>query len=249
MKSIICIFVFILSPFFAFSQQEELGPNGGQLKSAGDFLTEVISQKDGSFHVYLLDKETKKPTIRYSYVTGFFESAGGSKVEILCVGNKVFFECHPRGWNLKKGKKLSLSLARNNVAGSDVVYNLPLFNPKALDAVQGRIVHALKIDKNQKFMKFIDGKRTYVTINQLEDNSSYCVIENIKLQKLTIKPKKKFSTKVEKVSLPNPKVNRYSILSNKDYNLYCDLSADADFKESAVLDKVNQHLLGWLKLK
>lgn len=238
-----------LSSFSAFSQEDDLGPNGGQLKSVGDFYSEVISNKDGSFHVYLLDKVEKKPTVRFSYVTGFFESAGGTKVEILCVAAKTYFDCYPRGWNLKKGKKLSLSLARANVAGKDVVYNLPIYNPKDLASVQGRIAYKLEMDKSQKYMSFRNGSRRYETASQLEAGSSYCVIENIKLQKLAIKAKKKFSTKIEKIEFPNKAVQRYSVISNKDYDLYCDFTADKEFKPSLAIDKINDHLSGWLKLQ
>lgn len=248
MKLIICILIF-LSTFAAAAQEEDLGPNGGQLKLVGNFYSEVIANKDGSFHVYLLDKENKKPTVRYSFVTGFFETATGAKVEILCVAVKTYFDCYPRGWNLKKGKKLLLSLARDNVSGTDVVYNLPIYNPKDLESVQGRIAYAITVDKNQKFMSFRNSGRRYETITQLEAGSSYCVIENLKLQKLTIKPKKKFTTKIEKIELPNKSQQRYSVIANKDYNLYCDFTADVDFQPSLVLKKINQHLSGWLKFK
>lgn len=248
MKLIICILM-VLSPLMVFSQENDLGPNGGQLKSVGDFYSEVLTNKDGSFDVYLLDKETKKPSVRYSYVTGFFESNGGNKVEILCVAQKTYFECYPRGLNIKKGKKLFLSMARENVAGNDVVYTLPIFNPKDLDSAQGRIAYAIKFDKDQKFMSFRNGKRNYETITQLEAGGSYCAIENLKLQKLAIKPKKKFTTKIEKIEVPNKTVQRYSVITNRDYNLYCDFTADADFRQSLVIDKINQQLSGWLKIK
>lgn len=233
----------------AFAQENDLGPNGGQLKLVGEFYSEVLTNKDGSFDVYLLDKETKKPSVRYSYVTGFFESNGGAKVEILCVAQKTYFECYPRGLNIKKGKKLSLSMARDNVTGNDVVYTLPIFNPKDLASAQGRIAYAIKIDKDQKYMSFRNGKRGYESTTQLEAGGSYCVIENIKLQKLSIKPKKKFTTKIEKIDFPNKEVQRYSVINNRDYNLYCDFTADADFKQSLVIEKINQHLNGWLKIK
>jgi hypothetical protein len=238
-----------LLPLFAFSQEEDLGPNGGQLKFAGEFYTEVVSNKDGSFDVYLLDKETKKPTIRYSYVTGFFESAGGSKVEILCVGQKTYFECYPRGWNLKKGKKLILSLSRDNVTGNDVTYNLPIYNPKALSSVQGRMSGSIKFDRAEKLMSFRNGKHGYATSAQLAEGGSYCVIENLKLQKLTIKPKKKFTTKIEKVEIADKTTHRYSVIRNKEYNLICDFTAEADFKKPMVIERINQHLSGWITLK
>lgn len=249
MKLFISILIF-LSSVAAFSQTEEgLGPNGGQLKSVGDFYSEVLTNKDGSFDVYLLDKNTKKPSVRYSYVTGFFEANGGAKVEVLCVAQKTYFECYPRGMNIKNGKKLSLSLARENVAGQDVVYTLPIFNPKDLASAQGRIAHAVKFDANKKYMSFRNGKRNYETIEQLESGGSYCVIENFKMQKLVIKPKKKFTTKIEKIELPNKVVERYAVIDNRDYNLYCDFTADTDFKQSMLIDKINQHLNGWLKIK
>jgi hypothetical protein len=135
------------------------------------------------------------------------------------------------------------------MSGKDVVYTLPIYNPKDLESVQGRIAHAVKMDKEQKYMSFRNGKRAYESATQLEANSSYCVIENLKLQKLTIKPKKKFTTKIEKIEFPNKSVQRYSVIANRDYNLYCDFSADTDFKPSLVIEKINQHLTGWLKIR
>lgn len=249
MKTIICILVLTLSPLFAFSQDEDLGPNGGQLKDVGEFFSEVVANKDGSFHVYLLDKENKKATIRYSYVTGFFETTNGVKVEILCVGTKTYFECHPRGWNLKKGKTLVLDLARNNITGKNVVYTLPIYNPKDLESAQGRIAHAVSMDKGQKYMSFRFGKRKYETGPQLDAGGSYCVIENLNPKKLVIKAKKKFTTKIEKITLPETTVQRFSVIRNRDYHLYCDFTTDAEFKQSLTIEKINQHLNGWLKIK
>lgn len=239
----------LLIPIFAFSQEEDLGPHGGQLKLVGEFFSEVVSNKDGSFDVYLLDKETKKPTIRYSYVTGYFESVSGAKVEVLCVGRKTYFECHPRGWNLKKGRKLQLSLARNNIAGQDAIYNLPIYNPKDLSSVQGRMRGLIRFDRPEKFMIFQDGLRSYVAENQLGANGSYCVLENLKLQKLTIKPKKKFLTKIEKVEITDQSTHRYSVIKNKDFTLICDFSADKNFKKPMIIEQMNRHLSGWLTLK
>jgi len=232
----------------AFAQQEEpLGPHQGQVKSAGPFLVEVLINKDGSFDVYLLDTETKKSTVRYSYVTGSTEGPAQSKQEILCVAQKEYFECYPRAGSIKKAKKLTLNLARQNVSGNDVVYALPIFNPQDLKSAKARI-QALQVGKTQKFISFRNGKRATASMTNLEASGSYCALENIKLQNLKIKTTKKANLKIEKIEFPNEQKVRYSVLENRDYSIYCDFTADKDFKVAALIEKINQHMAGFLRV-
>lgn len=239
---IICLF-----SSFAYAEEAQLGPHQGHVKSAGPFLAEVLINKDGSFDVYLLDPETKKSTVRYSYVTGSTEGPAQAKQEILCVAQKEYFECYPRAGNFKKAKKLTLSLARANVTGNDIVFSLPLFNPKDLKTAKARI-QALQIGKTQKIISFRNGKRATSNITDLEANGTYCALENIKLQNLKIKTTKKANLKIEKLEFPNKEVVRYSVLENRDYSIYCDFTADKDFKVAMLIEKINQHMAGFLRI-
>ena len=248
MTKIFRLSVLIISLFscLAFAQDGELGPHQGQIRSAGPFLAEVLINKDGSFDVYLLDAISKVASKRYSYVTGSTEGPQG-KQEILCVAQKDYFECYPRAGSIKKAKKLTLNLARENVTGNDIVFNLPIFNPKDLKTAKARI-QALQISKNDKFISFRDGKRKAATITDLEAGGSYCALENIKLQNLKIKTTKKANLKIEKIEVPNQQVNRFSVLENSNYNIYCDFTADADFKMAKLIEKINQHMAGFLRV-
>lgn len=241
--------VFIISVIssFAFAQEEQLGPHQGQVKSAGPFLAEVLVNKDGSFDVYLLDPETKKSTVRYSYVTGSTEGPAQAKQEILCVARKDYFECYPRAGNIKKAKKLSLSLARANVTGNDIVFSLPIFNPQDLKTAKARI-QALQVGKTQKIISFRNGKRASANITDLEANGTYCALENIKLQNFKIKTTKKANLKIEKLEFPNKEVIRYSVLENSNYSIYCDFTADKEFKVAALIERINQHMAGFLRI-
>lgn len=243
------LFLISLLSSFAFAQvdAEQLGPHQGQVKSAGPFLVEVLVNKDGSFDVYLLDAETKKSTVRYSYVTGSTEGPSQSKQEILCVAQKEYFECYPRAGNIKKAKKLTLNLSRANVSGNDVVYSLPIFNPKDLKTAKARI-QALQVGKTQKIISFRNGKRATANNTDLEANGSYCALENYKLQNLKIKTTKKANLKIEKLEFPNKDIIRYSVLENRNYSIYCDFTADKDFKVATLIEKINQHMAGFLRI-
>ncbi|MES2800920.1 MAG: hypothetical protein V4654_00380 [Bdellovibrionota bacterium] len=248
MTKILRLSVLIISLLSSYAfADDELGPHQGHIKSAGPFLVEVLINKDGSFDVYLLDSETKKSTVRYSYVTGSTEGPAQAKQEILCVAQKEYFECYPRAGNIKKAKKLSLSLARQNISGNDVVFALPIFNPMDLKTAKARI-QALQVGKAQKFISFHNGRRSAADINALEANESYCALENIKLQNLKIKTTKKANLKIEKIKFPNEQKVRYAVLENKDYSIFCDFTADKDFKVAVLIEKINQHMAGFLRI-
>lgn len=225
----------------------DLGPHQGHVQSAGAFLAEVLINKDGSFDVYLLDNETKKPTVRYSYVTGSTEGPAQAKQEILCVAQKQYFECYPRAGSLKKAKKLTLNLARENVTGNDLVYYLPMFNPNDLKTAKARI-QSLQIAKSNKFIAFRNGRRTTANISDLEAGGSYCALENIKLQNLKIKTTKKANLKIEKVEFPNKEINRFTVLENSNYSIYCDFTAESNFKMANLIDLINKHMAGFLRI-
>ncbi|AZZ37378.1 hypothetical protein CIK05_11435 [Bdellovibrio sp. qaytius] len=246
MTNILRLSIIIISLFSSLAfAEDELGPHHGHLKSAGAFLVEVLINQDGSFDVFLLDSETKKTTIRYSYVTGSTEGPGQAKQEILCVAQKEFFECYPRAGSIKKAKKLSLSLARENVTGNDLVYTLPMFNPSDLKNAKARI-QSLQVSKVQKFISFRNGKRASANVTELEAGGSYCALENFKLQDIKIKTTKKAVLKIEKLEFPNAQINRFSVLTNSNYSIYCDFTKDPDFKMASLIEKINQHMAGFL---
>lgn len=247
MKNFLKLITIILISLSAVAE-DELGPHQGQVKSAGPFLAEVLVNRDGSFDVYLLNSETKKPTVRYSYVTGSTEGPAQAKQEILCVAQKEYFECYPRAGSLKKAKKLTLNLARENVTGNDLVFNLPLFNPNDLKTAKARI-QALQVGKTHKFISFRNGKRTPTNSTDFEAGASYCVLENLKLQNLKIKTTKKANLKIEKIEpASDEQKNRFTVLKNSNYLIYCDFTADSDFKMALLIDKINQHMAGFLRV-
>lgn len=248
MKNFIQLSVILISFFssLAFAEDSDLGPHQGQIKSAGAFLAEVVIHKDGSFYVYLLDPVTQVASKRYSYVTGSIEGPQGQN-EVLCVAQKDYFECYPRGGNIRKAKKLNLKLARENVTGQDVVFNLPLFNPQDLKNAKARI-QTLQIAKNSKFIVFRDGQRKSTTAVEPQDTGSFCALENLKSQNIKIKTTKRADLKIEKIEDSNEKSNRFSVLKNTNYFIYCDFTAETDFKMSALIEKINQHMTGFLRI-
>jgi hypothetical protein len=247
MKILMICLVFGLLFSQSLFAQMPMGPHKGHVKSAGPFNVEIVVNKDGSFNAYLLDAELKNPKIRYSYVTGFTEASGQAKQEILCVAKTDYFDCFPRGANLKKAKKLYLNLARSDVKGDEVTFDLPLFDPQELKSAPARI-QALNLSKNHKFMSFRNGKRKFEDISELENGEVYCALENIKMLDLKIKTKKKALLNIEKIEFPNLNKKRYSVIDTKDYSVYCDFTADKTFTEAKLIDKINQQMAGFLKI-
>ncbi len=103
--------------------EDKLGPNGGYLKMPGNFHTEVVPSKDGTFKIYLVDINFKEPTVKASKVSVWITNK--RKSEIKCEPMKDHFHCFPKGVNLNKGT-LTVEAERNSVKGAEAVYKLPL---------------------------------------------------------------------------------------------------------------------------
>lgn len=105
--------------------EDKPGPHGGHIQMPANFHTEVIPDKDGSFHIFLLDMEFKNPTVADSEIKGYVQS-GKKKTNLKCsvMGNNHF---HCTGSKPVKQGKLVLKAKRAGTqAGTDAVYQLPL---------------------------------------------------------------------------------------------------------------------------
>jgi hypothetical protein len=105
--------------------EDKYGPNMGYIRMPGSFHTEVVPEKDGSYRVFLIDLQNKKPTITDSSVE--FQIKDGNKVTTFnCMPMQdTHFHCttdekkHDRGQIIIKAKRLGIQ-------ARDAVYDLPL---------------------------------------------------------------------------------------------------------------------------
>lgn len=121
----------ILTSFTAYAHGEDKpGPHGGHIKMPANFHTEVIADKDGSFHVYLLDIQFQNPTVKDSEIKAFVKS-GKKKINLKCaVMGENHFHC--KGSKPITSGSLTLKAKREGTwASMDAKYDLPL---KAFDA-------------------------------------------------------------------------------------------------------------------
>ena len=102
------------------------GPHGGRTQMPANFHTEVVADKDGSFHIYLLDMEFKNPTVQNSEVKASVTTGTKSKIKLKCsVMNGDHFHC--KGTKPVKTGNLILKVKRNGTSASmDAQYELPL---------------------------------------------------------------------------------------------------------------------------
>lgn len=123
--------VFSLNSSLSFAHGEDQeGPHGGHIQMPASFHTEVIPDKDGSFHIFLLDMNFKNPTIKDSEIQARIVS--GKKTTLLpcaVMGNNHF---HCKAQGKVQGKApltgtLFLKAKREGVqAQMDAEYKLPL---------------------------------------------------------------------------------------------------------------------------
>lgn len=115
------------------------GPNGGFIQMPGPFHTEVVPDKDGSIHVYLLDIDFKNPMVDASSVNA--EIRAGKKVSKLncAVMGATHFHCLGDKTTLKTGK-LYVTAKRTEYSG-EAVYDLPLKLPDAAAPTEDHSKH------------------------------------------------------------------------------------------------------------
>ncbi len=102
---------------------DKLGPHKGYIQMPGQFHTEVVQNKDGSFKIYLLDIEFKNPITKNSEVKAKIKS--GRTTELKCMVMTDHFHCVGAKVALNKGE-LYLTANRDGIKSNEVVYQLPL---------------------------------------------------------------------------------------------------------------------------
>lgn len=126
MKSYLLLTAMLLTSSFAFAHGEDKpGPNGGHIKMPANFHTELIADKDGSFHIYLLDIQFQNPTVNNSEIKAYVKS-GKKKTNLKCsvMGGSHF---HCKGAKPVKSGTLVLKAKREGTwASMEAKYELPL---------------------------------------------------------------------------------------------------------------------------
>jgi hypothetical protein len=127
MKAFLFFTATLLSGLLAFAHGEDKpGPNGGHIKMPANFHTEVIADKDGSFHIYLLDIQFKNPTVKNSEIKAYVMN-GKKKTSLKCsVMGENHFHCKGRK-PIKFANSLVVKAKREGTwASMDAKYSLPL---------------------------------------------------------------------------------------------------------------------------
>ncbi|MEQ1722148.1 MAG: hypothetical protein ABL930_03170 [Pseudobdellovibrio sp.] len=127
MKAVLFFATTLLSGILAFAHGEDKpGPNGGHIKMPANFHTEVIADKDGSFHIYLLDMQFKNPTVKNSEIKAYVIN-GKKKTSLKCsVMGENHFNCKGRK-PVKSANSLVIKAKREGTwASMDAKYSLPL---------------------------------------------------------------------------------------------------------------------------
>lgn len=127
MKTLLLLATIILSGLVASAHNENVpGPHGGRTQMPANFHTEVVADKDGSLHIYLLDMEFKNPSIKDSEVKAYLTMGSKKKVVLKCsIMDGDHFHC--KGTKPVKTGTLVLKVKRNGTQASmDAKYELPL---------------------------------------------------------------------------------------------------------------------------
>ncbi len=127
MKLILLAALFITQQTFAMDNQ--LGPHGGQIKMTQNLHSEVNADKDGSFHIFLLDAQLKNPTIKNSVLGATIKSTKNEMKLNCSVMGGSHFHCKSKDVRPKVGQ-LILKGSREKVE-FEVSYDLSEFNEAA----------------------------------------------------------------------------------------------------------------------
>ncbi len=101
------------------------GPHGGRTQMPANFHTEVVSDKDGSFHIYLLDMEFQNPTVKNSTIKAYIVNDGKRKTSLKCNIMGDHFHCKsPRP--ISSGNLIVTANRNGTQATVDAKYELPL---------------------------------------------------------------------------------------------------------------------------
>ena len=116
---------------FSFSHGgDKLGPHGGYVEMPGLLHTEVVPDKDSSFHIYLLDIEFKNPTVKNSDVQAWLSfAASKDKLKLKCETMEgTHFHCIPPK-KITNATGLIIKAKREQAQSNEVTYKLPLKLP------------------------------------------------------------------------------------------------------------------------
>lgn len=98
------------------------GPHGGVVEMAKNVHTEVNADKDGSFHIFLLDGNIENPTVKNSSLEATIQSSK-KDIKLACsVMGGTHFHCKSKEIRPTEGKLL-LKAKRDSVS-VDISYDL-----------------------------------------------------------------------------------------------------------------------------
>lgn len=125
LKLIISLLISSLFGLTALAHGEDKpGPHGGHIRMPANFHTEVVPDKDGSFHIYLLDMQFKEPIVKKSSVKAFVLN-GKKKSSLKCKVMADHFHCV--GAAPGSSGNLVIKAKRNGTKASmDAKYELPI---------------------------------------------------------------------------------------------------------------------------
>ena len=125
-------YLIILTGFQVFAHGEDKpGPHGGKIEMAKNVHTEVAADKDGSFHIFLLDGNLLNPTVKNSSLDAAIKTAGNETKLNCSVMGGTHYHCKSKGLRPKEGQ-LSLKANRDGVS-VDVSYDLKTFDEKTME--------------------------------------------------------------------------------------------------------------------
>ena len=129
MKNSIFVLI-VLSTLQLFAHGEDKpGPHGGRIEMAKNVHTEVAADKDGSFHIFLLDGNMENPTVKNSSIEASIKSDKKDlKLQCALMGG-THFHCRMKEKRPTTGA-LFLKAKRDNV-DVEVKYDLAIFNEGA----------------------------------------------------------------------------------------------------------------------
>lgn len=126
MKLVIILMAICLNTKAFAHGEDKPGPHGGKIEMAKNVHTEVNADKDGSFHIFLLDGNVENPTVKNSALEATIKS-NNKDIKLNCsVMGGTHFHCKSKDARPKEGKLL-LKAKRDSVE-VDVSYDLSMFN-------------------------------------------------------------------------------------------------------------------------
>ncbi|MBY0414176.1 MAG: hypothetical protein K2Q18_08420 [Bdellovibrionales bacterium] len=129
MKQILFLLCLAISSNAFAHGEDKYGPNMGYIRMPGTFHTELVSQKDGSFLVYLLDLQNKNPSIKDSSVELELRN-GDDKRTANCSAINDHFLCKGIEGKITRGE-ITVKAKRLGIQAKEAVYKLPLTLKKA----------------------------------------------------------------------------------------------------------------------